>query len=264
MGDSGHEAKAPFSQGLHAHGLPHTELTDGEEEGSRGTSLQSPSEARQVIDAGVKTPPQPLLPGKEQPDELLVMLAKQGSREAFEILVERYMPAIQRHIRRASSIGDDEIIADLTQETFLKAWKSLPMHNPKRTMNFRPWLYRVAITSTADYFRKYKLEHLFVSLEERGEKAAKQSSWVQRVEDDLCRHESIVAALNQMYPQYRQCLVMRYVEEYSFQEIAQALNINEVTVRVNISRGRDQFKQAYLREMRNNIGRNNIDRKEGK
>ena len=82
---------------------------------------------------------------------------------------------------------------------------------------------------------------------------------MQKVEDNLCQHESIVAAFNHIYPQYHQCLEMRYLEGYSDQEIAQELRISEVTVRVNISRGKKQLGQAYLHEIRNNI-----DRKEGK
>jgi len=258
-----HEQKASASQNVPARALPYIVPTDGEVKALREPLLRRRPEQQRIPDKGGKTLLQLSSPDDKQPEELLVEHAKQRNREAFDVLIKRYESAIQRYIRRASSIEDDKTIEDITQETFLKAWLSLPMHDPKRTMNFRPWLYRVAYTTTIDYLRGNQLEHLLISVEGRGEKAAKQSSWVQQVEDGLCQRESLVAAFSQVYPKYRQCLVLRFIEGYSFQEIAEELSINESTVRANISYGRKQLDQAYQRELNNDTTtntRNTIER----
>lgn len=240
-----HEGNIPVTQGLSAH-VPLQSQTESERAWLR-SSLG-------------------LSPGSDEPGEVaeavLVAQAEGGDDDAFGHLCERYRGAIHRYIRRL--IQDDAVALELTQETFMKAWQSLPMRDQKRALQFRPWVYRIAYTTTIDHLRKYPLEQLPLPLESRSESITKRSSWVDGVEQNLCKRENILRALSYVYPQYRQCLIMRYINGYSFSEIAQELNIKEATVRANISHGRKQFIQAYLREMNDDSDRDDLAREEGR
>jgi RNA polymerase sigma-70 factor (ECF subfamily) len=240
-----HEGNIPVPQGLSAH-VPHQSETGSERAWLRSSSGLSPGSDE---------------PG-EVAEEVLVVQAEGGDDEAFGHLCERYRGAIHRYIRRL--IKDDAIASELTQETFLKAWQSLPMRDQKRALHFRPWVYRIAYTTTIDHLRKYPPEQHPLPLERTGEKGTKRSSWVDGVEHNLCKRENILRALSYVYPQYRQCLIMRYMNGSSFSEIAQELNIKEATVRANISYGRKQFIQAYVREMNDATYRDDTAREEGR
>jgi RNA polymerase sigma-70 factor, ECF subfamily len=233
MDEPGSELGASVPQASHAHDLPSAQATNADGKKPKNVPFHPVAENLRAVD--------------EITEEDLVEQAEQGSGEAFRILQERHEKEICRFIARM--IGDDEIALELKQETFIKAWQSLPARDHRRPMNFRAWLYRIAYTITVDYTRKYPSVRSSVPLEGKSKEFSKHSSWAQGVENDLCQRESINTALQQVYPRYRRCLLMRFVGDYSFQEIAQALGISEVTVRVNISRGRQQFLQAYLNEI---------------
>ena len=183
----------------------------------------------------------------DQSEEFLIEQAELGNEEAFQVLQKRYEPKILSFIIRM--LQDYEVGLELTQDTFLKAWLSLSARDQKRTMKFRPWLYRIGYTTTIDYLRRYPLARSSVSIEGMGEKISKHSSWNEGIEYDYCQRESIRAALQQVSPQYRRCIIMKFVEGYTDQEIAHALGISKVTVRVNIFRGREQLYQAYMKEI---------------
>jgi RNA polymerase sigma-70 factor, ECF subfamily len=233
MDEPGSELGASAPRGSHAHDLPSAQTTNGDGKKPKNVPFQPATENLRAVD--------------EITEEVLVEQAEQGSGEAFRILQDRHEKEICRFIARM--IGDYEVALELKQETFIKVWQSLPARDHRRPMNFRAWLYRIAYTITVDYIRKYPPVRTSTSIEGKGKEFSKHSSWDQGVENDLCQRESINAALQQVYPQYRRCILMRFVGDYSFQEIAQALGISEVTVRANISRGRQQFLQAYLNEI---------------
>ncbi len=188
------------------------------------------------------------------PEEVLVARAERGDKDAFDLLVGRHEEEIHRYIRRM--VGNAEDAEDLTQETFLKAWRSLPGHDPKRKMVFRPWLYSVASSVTTDKWRSHPAKNAEMSLEALGDMhVPEQASGEQDIATDLCNRESIAAAFNAMYPKYRRCLELKYLMKYTDQEIAHELGIEPGTVRTNLSRGRQQFINAYKRDRNNETDR---------
>jgi len=79
----------------------------------------------------------------------LVIRARQGDKQAFDVLYVRYCGQIKRYLSRM--VGDDNAACDLAQDTFLKAWSQLPsLREPTR---FTSWLYRIAQNCARDYQR---------------------------------------------------------------------------------------------------------------
>jgi RNA polymerase sigma-70 factor (ECF subfamily) len=91
--------------------------------------------------------------GQHLPDDddecLLIDAARQGSREAFDLLVEAQLPTLNRFL--AGRVGRRDATEDIVQETLLGAWTALPGFEPR--VRFRTWLLRIAANKTADYLR---------------------------------------------------------------------------------------------------------------
>src|SRR2546429_8110227 len=92
---------------------------------------------------------------------LFVERAKQGSDIAFRFLYEYYWSPIFTHITLMTR-GNHEIANELTQETFLKAWKELPKTNEETPRKFKAWLYKIASNLTRDYFRQSGQSRSFI------------------------------------------------------------------------------------------------------
>lgn len=91
----------------------------------------------------------------------LVESARSGNEDAFAELVHRYQRRVQRVIGRF--VSDDETVADLTQETFLRAFVRLSQFDPSR--RFGPWLFQIGVNLTLDHLRQKKTPHLVVALQ---------------------------------------------------------------------------------------------------
>src|SRR2546423_201128 len=121
MDEPGSELGASVPQSSHAHDLPYAQTTNDDGKKPKNVPFQPIAENLQAVD--------------ENTEGSLVEQAEEGSGEAFRILQERHEKEICRFIARM--IGDYEVALELTQETFIKAWQSLPVRDHKRPMNFR-------------------------------------------------------------------------------------------------------------------------------
>src|SRR5579885_3456471 len=145
--------------------------------------------------------------------------ARGGESAAFTALFEHFNARIFRYLERV--VGNAEIGRDLTQETFIAAWRALPTLQDSRS--FSAWLYRIATN----------MARLHLSLVDP--------------EEQVGQSEAVRMALAELAPKYRICLLLQLEGGFSQREIAQLLGINEKSVSANISRGRQQFRQVYLR-----------------
>jgi RNA polymerase sigma-70 factor, ECF subfamily len=175
------------------------------------------------------------------PDELtLVLRAREGDQNAFEILYERYNDRICRYLTRLT--GNDGTGCELTQEVFLKAWEALlSLRDPSR---FSSWLYRIATNQAFNYQQHARRLHM-VSLEEHsmgGERA-----YIEGPEQQVEETELLKLALSRVSPTYRPCLILYVVEEYSQRQIAELLQIKETSIGKYVSRGKEELRQIYRR-----------------
>ncbi|MEZ4648131.1 MAG: sigma-70 family RNA polymerase sigma factor [Candidatus Eisenbacteria bacterium] len=171
-------------------------------------------------------------------DAELVERCLAGEEEAFRMLVERYDRRVYATIYRL--VGSEADARDLTQETFLRFFRSLDRFDTSRSLT--SWLLRIASNQTVDFLRKRRVET--VSLDDVGEGEALDSllqgpDWGDAPSDDrLARLESLVSRLA---PGYRIVLELRHSQGLHPGEIAEILDVAPATIRSRLHRAHRQL-----------------------
>lgn len=171
-------------------------------------------------------------------DVAVIERARNGDEDAFVRIYEHFGPSIHRYVYRL--VGNQELADDITQETFLKAFQSI--RGIAGDSNIGAWLYRIASNAAFDVLRRRKLITWMPMLEESDKSAEFTSAdfTPQVAESDLVRR-----TLSQMQPALAVCLVLRSVEGFSCEEIAEILKIPKGTVFSRLARAREAFIQLY-------------------
>jgi RNA polymerase sigma-70 factor (ECF subfamily) len=168
----------------------------------------------------------------------LIDQLRRQEEDAFTVIYERHKSQIYNYLYRLS--GSRELADDLTHDTFLSAYESLPKLRPDS--NISPWLYRIASNRFRDFLRRKKVISWLPWSDTPREEIALACHGD---EESLPEREAVQAALNQMRPEYAICLVLRLAEGFSSEETAQILGISAEAVRMRLSRARQMFKAAY-------------------
>jgi RNA polymerase sigma-70 factor, ECF subfamily len=173
-------------------------------------------------------------------DTAVIERARNGDDEAFVQIYEHFSPQIHRYVYRL--VGNQEQADDITQETFLKAFQSI--HGITRDSNLGAWLYRIASNVCFDLMRRRKLITWMPILEEsdRSREFTEEDFSPQLIESQLVRR-----TLSEMPPALAVCLVLRSVEGFSCEEIAEILKIPKGTVFSRLARARESFMEVYKR-----------------
>jgi RNA polymerase sigma-70 factor (ECF subfamily) len=174
----------------------------------------------------------------------LVQRAKTRDRTAFERLYELYKQPVWNCLFYL--IREREATYDLFQETFIRAWNNLP--SLKENAQFEPWLHRIAANIAVDYLRHEK-KLLFLPFSKDDEEAETTSVLPHTLgpEEHIGEKECIEQAFQCLSPRHRTCLLLHDQWGFSQREIASLLHISEKSVSAYMVRGREQFRQLYLR-----------------
>ncbi|HTH71267.1 MAG TPA: RNA polymerase sigma factor [Candidatus Saccharimonadales bacterium] len=172
-------------------------------------------------------------------DAALVLAAQSGDAGAFGELYERYRQPVYRYcLARSSSPHEAE---DLVSEVFLKAMESLARYRDKG-LPFIAFLYRVARNAAIDRSRKDRGASLFdMTIEPRSSVD---------VEGDAARAsdmETVLAALRKIKPEYREVILLRFVEGYSAADVAIVLDKAEKAVWNLQQRGLERLRKELKR-----------------
>ncbi|NMA95647.1 MAG: sigma-70 family RNA polymerase sigma factor [Clostridiales bacterium] len=173
----------------------------------------------------------------------LISKAKKGDIPAFEMLISTHEKMVYNYCyRMAGNLHDAQ---DLTQEVFLKAYRSLGSF--KGRSQFSTWIYRIAYNTCIDNHRSKKPEDFEMSSMDDEESHMQFSSKDDRPEDRLLtkeRQEIIQECINQLRPEYRSAIILRDIQGHSYEEIAKILDIPLGTVKSHISRGRTDLRKS--------------------
>lgn len=178
-------------------------------------------------------------------EKLLIEQAGKGNEEAFSQLVLQYEKQIYNLTLRMT--GDRDTAFDLTQETFLKAWRAISLF--QFDSKFSTWLCRIASNTCIDFLRKQKKRQT-ISLtavdedNEAYEIAVSDSSLdPARIAEAAQDREMVFQALQSLPADYRIALSLRAIEDMSYDQIAEALNLSPGTVKSRISRARERIRK---------------------
>ena len=179
----------------------------------------------------------------------IVRRVLQGDVNAFERLVTEYEKAVYAIAQRMT--GNAEDAADMTQETFIKAYNSLQSF--RGDSKFSVWLYRIASNVCLDFLRsRSRKPTVSLSVEDdEGEEGqldiADESQSPELLMERGLTRDAVRRGLDTLPPDYRQILLLREIQGLSYDEIAAALEIEVGTVKSRIFRARKRLC-AFLLE----------------
>ncbi len=168
-------------------------------------------------------------------DADLVALIKAGEAEAFNDIFFRYQTKIYSFLR--GLVQNEHTAEDLAQNAFLSAYQSIGKWNG--TGSFKNWLYKIAYREALQYFKKQK-RNLEV-LTEEGELPEVAND--DDISVELANKEVVDAALATLPEMYRTVLLLRYYNELSYEEIAEATELPINTVRTHLRRAKMMFSK---------------------
>ena len=187
-------------------------------------------------------------------EQQLIAEHRAGSADAFPELVRRYTPEIYRFLFRF--MGNADNAEDVTQETFLKVWKALPRYRSGEP--FRPWVFRIAQNTAIDHLRKHTpLSFSDMAADDDAQVFADTLPDPEPLPDELfARREdaAMLASLLLLLPfQHREVLLLRYMEEFTFDEIGKALGKPVDTVKSHHRRALIKLRTLF-EELEKNPG----------
>ncbi|MFU8812723.1 MAG: sigma-70 family RNA polymerase sigma factor [Balneolaceae bacterium] len=176
-------------------------------------------------------------------DDVLVKRAAAGDQKAFREITEKYQKPLYYHVLRM--VKETEQVEDLVQEAFMKAFHSLNRYNTQYA--FSTWLYRIATNHTIDYLRKKKLNTVSVNnpiKTKDGEVEVEIPDTTYETDRNILasqRKQIIHSAIDNLPDKYRKVIEMRHLEELSYDEIAEQLDLPLGTVKAHIFRAREML-----------------------
>ena len=180
-------------------------------------------------------------------DMLNLKRAVRGDERAFEALIEPYADATYRLCLRM--MGNEQDAADMAQEAFLRAWRSLSSY--KGQSRFSTWLYRVTSNVCLDELRRGKRRKAS-SLDERID-----AGWAPVDDMDTPEHHAmrteqrraLERAIHELPEDMRSAVVLRDIQGCSYDEIADILGANVGTIKSRISRARARLREILSAQM---------------
>jgi RNA polymerase sigma-70 factor (ECF subfamily) len=190
------------------------------------------------------------------PDADVVALAKQGREPAYRELIRRYERPVFSLVYRM--VRDRELAEDLTQDTFVKVLSHIDKYRSE--FKFSSWLFKIGNNVAIDHLRRRQLDT--VSMD--GSPHATNSDLTEATSFELPTNDEtplqemearelgseIERAIGRLRPEYRACILLRHVEDKSYEEIAATLDLPLGTVKTYIHRARHELREllAHLKE----------------
>jgi len=180
-------------------------------------------------------------------DARLASLLRQGSEEAYELLVARFQQPVYNLVYRL--LADPGESCDVVQEVFLKIFRNIATFRSQSSL--KTWIYRIAVNEVHNYrrwFYRHRRQEVVLEDENEGGK-----NFGETVPDhgrspydyalDGEKRVMIEDALAHINPMFRAAVVLRDVEDLSYEEIADVLDISLGTVKSRITRGREAMRR---------------------
>jgi RNA polymerase sigma-70 factor, ECF subfamily len=212
--------------------------------------MEAMAAVRQMM-VGIDSPPSSIYGARKtslDSDNALIERCLAGEEAAWEELV-------RVHTRRVYAIcyrftGSDHKAQDLTQEVFLRVFRSLKNFRAGEG-SFSVWLGRLSRNLLIDDYRKNKPERSTDSLEDRLPMIENTTAMSARTDGMLAGREAselLQGALQKLSPELRETVILRDLEELEYREIAEVLQIPEGTVKSRLNRGRADLARILRRQ----------------
>ena len=189
------------------------------------------------LDAGVFSEPA---------EDVLITGLCQGDDQAYEILIQRYQQPVYNLVCRL--LNDPCDASDIVQEVFLKVFKNI--RSFRHGSSLKTWIYRIAVNEAYNH-RRWFSRHLRQEVAFSNDDAAPAHADTfadpgRSPFDEAAGHETralVEAALEKLKPNFRTAVVLRDIEDLSYEEIAAVLDVSLGTVKSRILRGREGLRK---------------------
>ncbi len=183
-------------------------------------------------------------------DEDLIQTVAQGERAAFDVLVQRHKVRLYNYLLRL--LRDPTEAEEVAQETFVRAYVNAEKY--RTVAKFSTWLYTIGTNLVRNRIRKFKStpRHLSISWS-RGEDDEDDRGAIdlpddsdlpdRKLEKDEIQ-ELVAQGIERIPSKYREAFVLREVNHFTYEEIADITGLKLGTVRSRINRGRGHFREA--------------------
>jgi RNA polymerase sigma-70 factor (ECF subfamily) len=180
-------------------------------------------------------------------DITLINLILNGNQELYEIITEEYFDIIYYHIR--CIVKNHEDAQDLTNDVFVKAYKSLNLYKPEH--KFGTWLYKIATNTAIDFLRKKKtVSNIQVQQQTESHEQIADNTTPESKLIDQQNYATLKDAVSKLKSNYRTIVKMRYYDELSYEEIARKLNIPIGTVKASLHRAKAILCQLIINQQK--------------
>lgn len=177
-------------------------------------------------------------------EELIIEFQQNNTIKAFEILVQRYKNPLTNYVFRF--IGDYEACTDIVQETMIKVFRYKDSYNS--IAKFSTWIYTIAGNLARTEYQRRKRKKTF-SINSYGEEKDEtfdipdESYRPDEITDSGIKDKIIQDALLKVSKSYREVVILRDIQDLSYEEISEITGLNIGTVKSRINRGRAQLQE---------------------
>ena len=189
--------------------------------------------------------------GAAQPtDEQLIKQFQDGDLYAFEMIVHRYKNQLVNFVY--NFLGNRIDSEDVVQETFLRVYKN--KHRYKQIAKFSTWIYTIASNLAKTELRRRKRRRFFsisqLGFEEKDYDIPDSAFSPDKVIEEDLKGKEIREEINKLPEKFREVVVLRDIQEFSYEEISRILHIPIGTVKSRANRGRLRLQKqlAHLRD----------------
>jgi RNA polymerase sigma-70 factor (ECF subfamily) len=182
----------------------------------------------------------------EASDPEVVAWAREGDEDAYHEMVRRYGPPVFDLIYRM--VGQQELAEDLTQETFVKAFRALDRHDLERKPS--AWILRIANNTAIDYVRRKRPDSTRSPLAMTPGQIDRRAMRVPTprvtptASTDLRKFAAALKrAMRRLRPEYQRCFTLRHMERRSYNEIAEIVHLPPGTVNSHVHRAKQELRR---------------------
>lgn len=174
-------------------------------------------------------------------DAELINKCKRGDKSSFGIIVDRYKDKVYNTVLRM--VGNPQDAEDISQEAFISSYRTINKFDVNR--DFAPWLLKIAINLSIDYLRQKRPQNVPLDFAEFESHNIPDLSYA---EDQLNAlelselHDILEDSILKLPYKYRAVVALYYMEEHTYGEIADILEIPMGTVKTYLYRGREMLK----------------------
>jgi RNA polymerase sigma-70 factor, ECF subfamily len=175
----------------------------------------------------------------EQDDAILVAASKRGDQEAFALLVQRYQRRVFNLV--FGMLQQYEEASEITQETFLAAWQGLPAFRGEA--RFSTWLHRIAYNCALKQLEQRRRDRALQAAMEAEQMVGGGEAHTDVIMETHARQEMVQEQLSQLPAKYRIVLILRHLQEMTYEEMAEILTMPIGTIKTHLFRARNLLKE---------------------